>query len=130
MFIFFLFLFLVGIIVYGIFKQYKKHHEHWVLAVFAIAMTMWSTIFIEDWKGKQKTTAMTWGVCGFEEDEQDRPTFEGMIINSPIDGSQVTYFAKAIENRRKALVQVFLLYPILISIQLSLSLFRPLHSTL
>jgi hypothetical protein len=32
---------------------------------------------LEYWKRLQATTALEWGMTGFEEEEQDRPDFRG-----------------------------------------------------
>lgn len=39
---------------------------------FATFIAIWSTFFLEYWKRKEKTTAMKWGMVGFEEEEQAR----------------------------------------------------------
>ena len=36
--------------------------------------------------------AMMWGMSGFEEEEEDRPEFEGETISSPVTGEDETYF--------------------------------------
>ena len=76
-------------------------------------MTAWSTYFTEKWKGIQARYAMEWGVCGFEEEEQDRPTYTGIQIKSPIDGSDITYFPAKDASRRKKLVNTVILCSIL-----------------
>lgn len=68
---------------------------------------------IELWKRKQALHAMEWGVSGFEDEEQDRPTYEGIKIKSHIDGSDVTYFPAKDANRRKNIVRVVVLLSIL-----------------
>ena len=35
---------------------------------------------------------MMWGMSGFEEEEEDRPEFEGETISSPVTGEDETYF--------------------------------------
>ena len=126
---------IIGGVVFGVWKTYQTNYEHWTLAVYAIYITAWSTVFIETWKGRQARVAMEWvtrillhtknsiifyccnffwkllqcnpeltqfnmelnkhqGVCGFEDEEQDRPTYTGIEIDSPIDGSRITYFPR------------------------------------
>jgi hypothetical protein len=36
---------------------------------------------------------MKWGTDNFEEDEDDRPEFEGTPAKSPVDGSDYAYFS-------------------------------------
>lgn len=56
-------------------------------------MGLWSALFLESWKRTEKVTAMKWGMVGFEEEEQDRPQFQGMKVLSPITGKTTTYFS-------------------------------------
>jgi len=50
------------------------------------------SFFIPSWKQREATLAMMWGVSGFEEEEQDRPKFEGIEISSPVNGEPMLYF--------------------------------------
>jgi hypothetical protein len=36
------------------------------------AQGIWSTLFLEYWKRKEKLAAMKWGMVGFEDTQQDR----------------------------------------------------------
>jgi len=49
---------------------------------------------LEFWKRSEKTHAMRWGMTEFEENESDRPSFEGMKKRSPITGKIYKYFPK------------------------------------
>jgi hypothetical protein len=75
-----------------------------VMPVFAVVMVIWSTFFIEYWKQAQITTAMKWGVIGFEANERDRPQFTGLRIKSPVDGSDFVYFREDEKYRRSYIV--------------------------
>jgi anoctamin-10/anoctamin-7 len=58
---------------------------------FGLAMCLWSTIYMENWKKKQNQLAMEWGMKGFEEEEDQRAEFRGKIIKCPITGEEVTF---------------------------------------
>ncbi len=72
---------------------------------FAGFMGLWSAVFLENWKREEKTTAMRWGMVGFEEEEQNRPQFEGQKILSPITGKPTLYFSRNARAKRAFLSQ-------------------------
>jgi anoctamin-10/anoctamin-7 len=65
-----------------------------VLPFYAVLITVWAIMMIEYWKREEKSTAMIWGMIGFEHDEPDRPEFVGDLIKSYIDGGEMYYFSK------------------------------------
>eukprot|EP01035_Chromulina_nebulosa_P017170 gene17170-22686_t len=65
-----------------------------VMPYFATFIAIWSSLFLEFWKRKEKTIAMKWGTVNYEVEEQDRPQFEGDDDVSPVDGSPMKYFPK------------------------------------
>mmetsp|Transcript_16737 Transcript_16737/g.28381 ORF Transcript_16737/g.28381 Transcript_16737/m.28381 type:complete len:742 (+) Transcript_16737:144-2369(+) len=67
---------------------------------FAAFVSVWSTLFLEFWKRKEKTKAMKWGMVGFEDTEQDRPEFDGEPSISPVDGSKMLYFPSSVAYYR------------------------------
>eukprot|EP01035_Chromulina_nebulosa_P019508 gene19508-25404_t len=81
----------LGFITYSVQVVFVKP-ENFLMPYFTGFMVLWSTFFIEFWKQRQSDAAMRWGVVGFEEEEQDRPQFEGKSTSSPVDGSDTTYF--------------------------------------
>ena len=56
--------------------------ENILMPFFTVLMVVWSTFFVELWRRRQGEKAMMWGVVGYEEEEQDRPQFDG-TDNSP-----------------------------------------------
>lgn len=64
-----------------------------LMPYFGALMALWSTIMLEFWKRKEKYTAMRWGMIGFEEEEEDRPQFEGTVRRSPVTGHPYLYFS-------------------------------------
>lgn len=65
-----------------------------VIPYFAAFIAVWSTLFLEYWKRKEKTAAMRWGTLGCEDQEQTRPQFVGEASVSPIDGQAIRYFPR------------------------------------
>jgi hypothetical protein len=69
--------------------------SHPILPFFAILIAAWAVFMLEFWKRKQVSTVFRWGMEGFEEEQLDRPEFEGDgsgTIKSFIDGSDMLYF--------------------------------------
>lgn len=67
----------------------------------AVFISVWATLFLQFWGRKEKYTAMRWGMCGFESTESERPSFEGKVIQSAIDGSptiHVPVWERAIQS--------------------------------
>lgn len=62
---------------------------------FSVFIAIWSSFYIESWKRKEKTTAMKWGMWGFEDSQQVRAEFTGTEIMSPVDGSSYLYFPRS-----------------------------------
>ena len=44
---------------------------------FSILIIVWSTVFIEMWKRRQAMFAIKYGQMDFQEEESERPDFEG-----------------------------------------------------
>ena len=61
---------------------------------FACFISLWTTLFLEFWKRKEKYVAMEWGMIGFEETETARPSFHGTASISPVTGKPVIHFSK------------------------------------
>lgn len=61
---------------------------------FAAFIAIWSTLFLEFWKRKEKRYSMMWGTEQYENEESERPNFIGVPSVSPVDGSHILYFSK------------------------------------
>lgn len=93
---------ILGAITYTV-RQIYFESENFLMPYYTAFMVIWSTFFIEIWKRKQSTASMQWGTKGFEDEEQDRPLFDGMTIESPIHGGEMTYFAPEQKAKRNNL---------------------------
>ncbi|KAE9032178.1 hypothetical protein PR003_g10888 [Phytophthora rubi] len=67
---------------------------------FGLFMALWSIFYYEYWKRYNSTLALEWGMTNFEEEEVERPEFEGIPTISPIDGSEIRYFSPQTRFRR------------------------------
>lgn len=67
---------------------------------FGLFMALWSTFYYEYWKRYNSTLALEWGMSTFEEEEVERPEFEGDEITSPVDGTKTRYFSPQQRFRR------------------------------
>lgn len=78
------------------------------LPFYGIFIALWSTLFLEFWKRKERTNAMMWGTVGFESRESNRPDFEQFhgkffstdVRASPVSGLQETYYNKTVYNTK------------------------------
>lgn len=89
--------------------------EYVFMPIFATFMMFWTSYFHIIWRKKQSNAAMRWGTSGIEDEEQDRPLFEGEKIKSPIDAQEFMYFPSAEKFNREtralvSLVETFSLY--------------------
>ena len=85
---------------------------------YAGLMALWSSLFLEFWKRSEKTHAMRWGMTEFEENESDRPSFEGMKKRSPITGKIYKYFPRFEQIKRsyKSFMTIIVFVIVVISI--------------
>eukprot|EP00743_Colponemidia_sp_Colp-15_P004257 GILK01004593.1.p1 GENE.GILK01004593.1~~GILK01004593.1.p1 ORF type:complete len:1141 (+),score=244.57 GILK01004593.1:62-3484(+) len=53
-------------------------------AILCLCIAVWVTVLLEFWKRKQNTLSIQWGQVDFEDDEVERPGFEGNTRRSPV----------------------------------------------
>lgn len=63
-----------------------------VLPYFAMFIAVWSALVLKHWKRVEKTTALQWGMIGFEDEEAERPQFVGEKRPSAVTGKRYTHF--------------------------------------
>lgn len=86
-------------------------------------MGLWSALFLENWKRTEKTTAMKWGMVGFEEEEQPRPQFHGDKMRSPVTGKWEVHYPRFRRSMREAFSQSVITMLILLVIAVIGSIF-------
>jgi anoctamin-10/anoctamin-7 len=79
-------------------------------------MGLWSALFLENWKRTEKTTAMKWGMVGFEEEEQPRPQFTGEKMRSPVTGKWEVYYPRFRRSMRETFSQSVITVMVLVVI--------------
>jgi len=81
---------------------YYGDYSHPVLPFFSVLISLWAIVMLEMWKRKQSYVDLLYGMLDFEEDEPDRPEFEGELIPSFIDGNPMIYFDPGSASERAA----------------------------
>eukprot|EP00004_Rigifila_ramosa_P007679 TRINITY_DN187_c0_g1_i2.p1 TRINITY_DN187_c0_g1~~TRINITY_DN187_c0_g1_i2.p1 ORF type:complete len:516 (-),score=111.55 TRINITY_DN187_c0_g1_i2:935-2449(-) len=52
--------------------------DHPIVPIYALLLALWSVLFTEFWKRKNAAVAYRWGMQDFEEEEPERPEYEGV----------------------------------------------------
>ncbi|RLN49160.1 hypothetical protein BBJ28_00021711, partial [Nothophytophthora sp. Chile5] len=81
---------------------------------FGAFMTIWMTIYLENWKRLNSRETLRWGTAHFTETAQLRPQFYGERIPSPINGKSTRYFPPREKLKRVAYSWVVISFLILI----------------
>ena len=110
----------VGTYVYGA-VYYKSLNP--LLPAYTTYMVFWSTFYIEAWKNKQATIAMTWGMTGFEDEQADRPQFFGDTITDIITGEEMTYFPDELRRPRDVLATAVQLLFVLLCLAIVIGIY-------
>jgi len=67
-----------------------------LIPLWAVYMSCWTTLYLENWKDREAWKATEWGMSDFSVTERARPKFEGREIHSSVTGLPELYFpAKA-----------------------------------
>lgn len=106
---------ILGALTFSVSVVYRDP-EAFLIPYYTMYVMLWSTFFIEFWKQKQSTTAMEWGVVGFESEEDDRPQFDGKPTSSPVDGSEMLYFSPIEKEKRAWLSRIVVFLCILVDL--------------
>lgn len=97
-----------------------------ILPFFALANSIWASVFMDLWKRKESILRFRWGMINFEDQEKVRPSFHGECRRSPIDGAEEEFFHPI--KRGKLIifsVSVFFAFVFLVIVTISgLFLFR------
>jgi len=60
--------------------------QHPLTTLYSAYIAVWSTLYIESWKRRQRELAVRWGMHDFSQHERIRSSFEGDEMVSPITG--------------------------------------------
>lgn len=63
-------------------------------AFYSICVILWSVVFIESWKRRERELALWWGVKNVTRSESRRPSFKGdSIVTDPVTGEPTAFFS-------------------------------------
>lgn len=65
-----------------------------VLPFYSLVITIWCIFMLEYWKREERLTAMRWGMTEYEDNEPDRPEFQGTLIKSYVNGDDMLHFPR------------------------------------
>lgn len=77
-----------------------------IIIIFSILIIMWSTFFIEFWKREQVLFSVQFGQQNFEEDEAERPAFEGQYVRSITNDDLNEEFYSPFKRKMKMLLSL------------------------
>jgi len=83
---------LIGLIFWIIVLANGNNPDTAAVPYFGYFIMIWSGVFQALWDQQRQKLNVKWGMVGFEQRESLRPEFEGVIINSYIDGKPIKYF--------------------------------------
>jgi len=113
-----LWLSIVGVVV-SINEAVQLTTDSLLTPFFGIFVAIWCVLMTENWKRKEATLGMEWGMSDFEQEESIRPGFRGEKIESPIDGKPTLYFPlveqKKIINVSRSMV-VFFIFLVIVAV--------------
>ena len=72
----------------------------YLVPFYCIFVSFWSQLMIEYWKRRESKKAMEWGTSNFEEEESERPEFDGIETKSIINGKSMKFFPTDLKYRR------------------------------
>ncbi|KAK1930623.1 Anoctamin-7 [Phytophthora citrophthora] len=95
----------------------------YISPLFGAFMTIWMTIYLENWKRLNSRETLRWGTAHFSETVNLRPQFYGERIPSPINGKSTRYFPPREKLKRVAYSWVVISFLILIVFVIVSSIF-------
>ncbi|RHY94480.1 hypothetical protein DYB37_006836 [Aphanomyces astaci] len=97
-----------------------------LISVFGLFMALWGTVYLESWKRRNSVIKLEWGMDGFEEEEGDRAEFDGVEVESPVDGRPMRYFSAKKKTSRvcASLVFIFVLILMVLAAVAAIFVFR------
>lgn len=117
---------LIGLIPFGFAANShfaEEAYDSWVHGVFGFLIALWGIVMLEAWKRRQAKAAFEWGMTGFEEQETDRPEFEGEPALSLTGGDYVLMSNEKWDNIKRGSSAVAISFMISIVIALVAAIF-------
>lgn len=114
---------ITGTLSYVIPKDDYKTVFAYISPVFGAFMTVWMTLYLENWKRLNSRETMRWGTANYAQVANLRPQFHGEKIPSPINGKPTRFFSPREKLKRVAYSWVVISFLILIVFALVSSIF-------
>eukprot|EP00735_Rhodelphis_limneticus_P011287 TRINITY_DN4372_c0_g1::TRINITY_DN4372_c0_g1_i1::g.21188::m.21188 TRINITY_DN4372_c0_g1::TRINITY_DN4372_c0_g1_i1::g.21188 ORF type:complete len:745 (-),score=274.36,sp/Q14AT5/ANO7_MOUSE/28.48/9e-67,Anoctamin/PF04547.7/1.1e-130,DUF221/PF02714.10/0.0029,DUF221/PF02714.10/2.4e+03 TRINITY_DN4372_c0_g1_i1:308-2542(-) len=89
---------------------YGSYDENWVIISMAVFTSVWSIIYLEYWGRENKVLAYRWNVMNFEEEEAQRPAFQGELRPSPITGKPVLFYDPGQRNVKQVITYSIVMF--------------------
>ena len=83
---------------------------------FALFLAFWASFFDQTWARKQKILAWRWGTTEFEEEEEQRGEFRGLMIRDPVTGKMKRKRAHETFDRVKNFVSYGVVLLVVVSV--------------
>ena len=77
-----------------------------LVLAYSIFLSLWSTLFNEAWLYRQKELQFLWGTSGYEEHEQPRPQFRGVVEEDDVTHRKVLVHESPLLRRAKLLTSM------------------------
>jgi hypothetical protein len=72
----------------------------YTIPFFTLFVSVWAQLMLEYWKRTESTKAMEWGTSEFENEEIERPEYDGQTMKSVVNGESIKYFSPEEKSKR------------------------------
>lgn len=103
-----------GVLDYLVPRTQHKAVFSYLSPAFGAFMTIWMSVYLENWKRLNARETLRWGTADFTQIVQLRPQFQGEKIPSPINGKPTRYFSPREKFKRVAYSWIVISFLILI----------------
>lgn len=91
----------IGFIIQLLQDNLQKKDASIINIIYSIFIVVWSTCLLQGWKRKESFFAFRFGQIGIEDDETDRPAFQGTFIRSMItDQVNEEYYPESVRKMK------------------------------
>lgn len=104
---------LIALLTQLLMSQADEQSRDTMIIIFSVCIVVWSAFFIELWKREQILFAVQYGQLNFEEDEAERPAFEGQYIRSITNDDLNEQFYSPFKRKMKQLMSLSISFVII-----------------
>jgi len=80
-----------------------------LVLAYSIFLSLWSTLFNEAWLYRQKELQFLWGTAGYEDNEQPRPQFRGVVEEDEVTGRKALVHENPSQHAGRMLASIFMM---------------------